>query len=288
MSFVNALDVARSPAFNLDTQPERWQAGPSFDALDVRPGRVVLIGAPPAAGKTTFALQLMTNILERNTKLRCVVGNVETAPATLIEKLLARFAAVPLDAVMDRTMLDDERARVEAAIETHADVLRRMAFLEPPFTMSNLRDAMVTFEARLAVVDYAQRFTLDDGKDARLKLDALMSHVRILANAGAGVVLISSVGRQKSANGSSTYKGLSMASFRGSAELEFGADSAYILHNTPQGIASLECVKQRFGSLRDIPLRFDGPHQRFDAGDALDGFDTAPGSLVPASRKGAS
>ena len=69
-----------------------------------------------------------------------------------------------------------------------------------------------------------------------------------------------------------------MASFRGSAELEFGADSAYILHNSPQGVASLECVKQRFGPLRDIHLRFDGPHQRFDVGDALDGFDVAPGT----------
>ena len=288
MSFVTAAAIARSSAFDLDKQPERWHAGEPFESLDIRPGRVVLIGAPPAAGKTTLALQVVTNILERNPNLRAVVGNVETAPTTLLEKLLARFADVPLDAIMDRTLLDAERARVDAALETHIDLLNRLAFLESPFHLQNLIDAMKSHDARLAVVDYVQRFTADDGNDARLKLDTLMDHVRVLANAGAGVILISSVTRQKSNNGSSTYDGLGMASFRGSAELEFGADSAYILNNTSCGIASLQCVKNRFGPMRDIPLRFDGPCQRFDTGDPLDGFDAASVPAPRERRKGAS
>ncbi len=289
MSFLTAAAVLQNKAlFDLDTQPERWQTGPPFDALDIRPGRVVLIGAPPAAGKTTLTLQLVTNILERHPNLKAMIGNVETAPATLIEKLLARFAVVPLDALMDRNLLDEERARVEAAKIDRSPILERIGFLEAPFTIQSVIEAMQSYEARLAVIDYVQRFTLDDGKDARLKLDALMNHVRVLANAGAGVILISSVARQKSSNGSSTYSGLNMASFRGSAELEFGADSAYVLHNTPEGIASLQCVKNRFGMMRDIPLRFCGPFQRFDAGDTLDGFDAAPGSAPTTTRKGAS
>jgi len=289
MSFVTALDVANNrEMFDLDKQPERWHCGAPFDALDVRPGRVVLIGAPPAAGKTTFALQVVTNILERQSNLRCVVGNVETSPATLIEKLLARFAGVPLDAVQDRTMTRDERARVDAALIDRADVLQRLAFLKPPFTLSRLCEDMVKYEARLAVVDYVQRFTPDDGKDARLKLDAVMNQVRTLASAGACVVVISSMTRQKTANGSSTYAGLSMASFRGSSELEFGADDAYILNNSPEGIALLKCEKKRFGQMRDIPLRFCGPFQRFDVGDSLDAFDAAPVKPTATKRKGAS
>jgi len=287
MSFLTAAAVLRNKAqFDLDKQPERWHVDAPFDALDIRPGRVVLIGAPPAAGKTTLTLQLVTNILERQPNLKAVIGNVETAPVTLIEKLLARFANVPLDAIMNRMLLDDERDRVEAAMIDRVPILERIGFLEAPFTIQNLIQAMQTYEARLAVIDYVQRFTLDDGKDARLKLDALMNHARILALAGAAVILISSVARQRSSNGSSTYSGLNMASFRGSAELEFGADSAYVLNNTPEGIASLQCVKNRFGTMRDIPLRFCGEFQRFDAGDALDGFDAAPTPTT--TRKGAS
>ncbi|HXD85755.1 MAG TPA: hypothetical protein VN641_04635, partial [Urbifossiella sp.] len=94
--------------------------------------------------------------------------------------------------------------------------------------------------------------------------------------AGAGVVLISSVTRQKGRNGCSTYAGLNMASFRGSAELEFGADSAFILHaDAKSGVAVLKDEKQRFRIQKDIHLRFDGPRQSFAAGDPLDLYDAA-------------
>ncbi len=273
--FVTAAAVARSKAFDLDAKPVRWNAGSPFDLIDLRPGRVLLLGAPPGAGKTTLTLQLVSGILANHPLLRVVVGNVETAPAALVEKLFARLAAVSLDAIMNRELVADERRRVESAITEHTPLLDRIAFLEQPFTLAHMTAAMVGFNAPLCVVDYCQRFGSRDGDD-RAKLDQLMSGVRRLATAGAGVVLVSSVARQKSSNGSSTYGGLSLASFRGSAELEFGCDSAFILHTGKEGIGALECVKQRFGQMRDIPLRFNGALQTFTAGSPLDHFDAPP------------
>ncbi len=273
--FVTAAAVARSKAFDLDAKPERWSAGPPFDLIDLRPGRVVLLGAPPGVGKTTLTLQMVSGALAKQPELRVVVGNVEMSAASLVEKLLARLARVPLDAIMDRTLTPEQRQRIEAAAVEHAAVLERIAFLDPPFTLSHLAAAMVGFGARLCVADYAQRFTTGDDDD-RAKLDRLMGGVRTLAAAGAGVVLVSSVARQKNAVGASTYSGLSLAAFRGSAELEFGADSAYLLHKSKEGVAALECVKNRFGSQQDIALRFDGALQTFTAGDSLDHFDAAP------------
>lgn len=276
MPFVTALAVARSPKFDLDKAPVRWNPGPPFESLDLRPGRVVLIGAPPGAGKTTLSLQLLTNVLERYPQLCGIVGNVETAPEVLLEKLISRLATVPLDAIQDRTMTSDERSRVDAAIGAHADVLGRMAFLEEPYTIDHLRKTMTEFQAELVVVDYAQRFASGEGQDERQKLDALMSKVRKLASKGSCVIVISSVSRGKGANGASSYTGLSLASFRGSAEFEFGADSAYILDCVPEGVSTLRCEKSRFRQQRDIPLRFCGTLQRFESGDVLDGFDVAP------------
>lgn len=274
---LSALDIARDKdKYDLDTKPERWILGPPFDRLDVRPGRVILLGAPPGVGKTTLSLQLVSDALELYPQLRCVVGNVETAPPVLLDKLLARFAAVPFEAVMNREFLIDERARIDAALRDRADLLGRIGFLEQPYSVPNLFDGMKAFNARLAVVDYIQRFSAGDRED-RAKLDAVMSQIRLLVDLSAAVIVISSVARQKSRNGSSTYGGLTMAAFRGSAELEFGADSAYLLHSDPAtGIAKLECVKERFGTPRDIPLRFHGEFQRFEAGDILDGFEVAP------------
>lgn len=129
--------------------------------------------------------------------------------------------------------------------------------------------------SHLAVLDYVQRFSSGDKED-RAKLDEVMSKVRLLATAAAAVFVVSSVTRQKTRTGGSTYAGLTLAAFRGSAELEFGADDAYLLHSEPAtGVARLEHVKFRFTRPRDVHLRFRGEYQRFDAGDELDGYDAA-------------
>jgi hypothetical protein len=91
------------------------------------------------------------------------------------------------------------------------------------------------------------------------------------------VVVVSSVARQKDDKGRSAYAGLGLASFRGSAELEFGCDSGYIL-DAANGVAVMRCVKNRFGKPADVHLRFSGEFQRYDPGDPLDGFDAASGT----------
>jgi replicative DNA helicase len=258
---------------DLDTKPVRFRCGPPFDALDLRPGRVIVIGAPPASGKTTLTLQVVCDALEQNPDLRAAVGNVEMPAPALAEKMLARFAGVNLEALQDRELLKDERARVDAA--RRAPLFERIAFLDPPFTMRNLGTTMLDFDARLCVVDYVQRFTSGEGDD-RERINDVMDCARTMAFGGACVVLVSSVARQKNRSGSSTYEGLSMASFRGSSELEFGADAAFILESdVTAGTAVLHCEKQRYRLPRDINLTFDPARQTFTTGTALDLFDRA-------------
>jgi replicative DNA helicase len=278
--YVTAAAVAASPAFDPDAPaPPRFAAGPPFDALDVRPGRVVLIGAPPAAGKTALVLQLTAELLRLQPDLKAVVGNVEMAPADLLARVAARLAGVPVGRVTDKTFAPGETDRVKAALAAHAGLLDRLAFLDPPFTLAHMAAAAVSFGGRLLVVDYIQRF--GHGKELREAVDGLMTDLRKLALAGAAVVAVSSVARQKDLHGRSAYAGLSMASFRGSAELEFGADSAYLL-DAAGGEATLRCVKNRYGPPADITLRFDGEYQRFASV-----VPAATGSItVSATRKG--
>lgn len=129
--FRSALSIARDKSvYDLDAKPIRWSLPPPFDTLDVRPGRVLLFGAPPGAVKTTLTLQLVTMILETHPELRAVVGNVKTSPPVLLDKLLARLAGVDFDAVMDRTFTTDER--IDATLRERADLLERVNFLEAP------------------------------------------------------------------------------------------------------------------------------------------------------------
>jgi replicative DNA helicase len=229
---------------------------------------VLLIGAPPGAGKTALVLQLAAEVLRHQPDLKVVIGNVEMAPADLLARVAARLAGVSVGRVMDKTYRPGERERVKAVLGANTDFLGRLAFLDSPFSLKHMSATADAFDAKLLVVDYVQRF--GQGKELREAVDGLMSDLRTLALAGAAVVAVSSVARQKDLHGRSAYSGLNMASFRGSAELEFGADSAYLLDASGGGV-TLKCVKNRYGTPADIRLRFDGEYQRF-----------GPAGIVPA------
>ena len=279
--YTTAADVALSAAFDPDTPaPPRYNPGPPFDVLDVRPGRIVLIGAPPGAGKTALVMQLAAGILQRHSDVRAVVGNAEMSPADLLAKIAARLAGLPVAAVADKTLTAAQKDKLRKALAAHKSVLERLAFLDAPYTLDHLAGTLDGFGATLAVVDYVQRF--DTQKDLRESLDGLMTGLRTLAAHGAAFVAVSSVSRQKDDKGRSAYAGLGLASFRGSAELEFGCDSAYIL-DAADGVAVLRCVKNRYRQPVDINLRFTGGFQRYEQGEPIDAYDTAPG---PTKRKG--
>jgi replicative DNA helicase len=64
---------------------------------------------------------------------------------------------------------------------------------------------------------------------------------------------------------------LSLASFRETSELEYGADDAFILAPADDANSEgaspsrvvLKHLKSRYGETKDIALTFDGKHQRF-------------------------
>ncbi len=100
-----------------------------------------------------------------------------------------------------------------------------------------------------------------------------MDYLRQFADAGCAVLCVSAVARSKDKRGRSTYDGdaLSLASFRESSELEYGADTAYVLvpdrHNGEH--VRLRCLKHRHGEPLDIELRFERRLQRFTAAEPL-------------------
>lgn len=265
--------------------PGRFKLPSPFAALDVRPGRLILFGGAPGSGKTAALVQMGIDLLRLNESARLLVANVEMVPALLVERIASRLAAVPLTAITNRTLTADQLGRVRAAVSSLEPVAGRLAFLHAPFALEHVAAAGTAFGANVLALDYIQRFTVGDAaKDKREQLETAATVLRRFCDAGAAVLVASAVSRQKG-KGGSTYAGLNLASFRGSSELEYGTDAAYLLVPNDAGGINLQCEKNRYGAVADIPTAFDPTIQKFTPAPAgLDGFDAATPAGTRSSR----
>lgn len=236
--------------------------------IEIGPGLVTLLGGAPGAGKTAFVMQAVVDALRLTPELRAVVCNIEMPPGVLLDRQLARLSGVDLTTIRYRRLTEEHAERIDAGLATLDETAERLAFVRPPFTLDNIAATADEFGAGLIVLDYIQRIQPPgEHGDKRGSVDATMNYLRAFADAGLAVIVLSAVGRTKDTKGRSSYSGdgLSLASFRESSELEFGADDAFILtpDDEAEGEVVLRHLKSRNGECRDVRLQFDKAHQSF-------------------------
>jgi replicative DNA helicase len=269
--------------------PIRYMSPPPFGSLDIRPGRLILFGGAPGVGKTAALLQIGIDLLRMNDSVKLLIANVEMSPALLADRIVSRLSSVPLSAIADRTLTAEQLEWVRAAVSSLAPIVGRLAFLHAPFGLEHVAAAGTAFGANVLLLDYIQRFTVGDGKgDKREQLETAAAVLRRFCDAGAALLVASAVARHRSATGS-TYKGLNLASFRGTSELEFGTDAAYLLEPDGAGVIRFRCEKNRYGAITDILTTFNPTIQKFTPAPAgLEAFDAAtPAGLGHGGAKGA-
>jgi replicative DNA helicase len=239
-----------------------------FARIEIGPKLVTLIGGAPGAGKTAFSMQCTVDALRLTDTLRVCVCNIEMPAEVLLDRQLARLSGVDATAIRYRRLDGSHADRLDQALNTLEHVAERLCFVRPPFNLANVAATADAFGADVLVLDYIQRIPPPgEHGDRRGSVDATMNYLRQFADAGTAVVVIAAVSRQKDSKGRSTYAGdsLSLASFRESSELEFGADDAYILTPDPKtdDIVTLRHLKARHTEPHDLILRFDRRRQSF-------------------------
>ena len=236
--------------------------------INIGPGLVTLFGGAPGSGKTAFTMQLILDGLRLHPELRALVCNVEVSPTVLLDRQLARLAGLQYSRVRLRELDSIDLERAAVALEELKRIADRLAFVRVPFGLENIAAAADAHDANLIVFDYLQRIRPPgEHGDKRGSVDALMDYLRQFADAGVAVIAVSSVGRTRDRQGRSSYDGdgLSLASFKESSELEFGADDAFILcPSGDDGEVVLKHLKARHSEPRDIELRFRGSCQQFE------------------------
>ena len=240
----------------------------TLSKLEIGPGLVTLIGGAPGAGKTAFTMQIVVDALRLTNSLRAVVCNIEMTPAVLLNRQLARLSGIDLQTIRYRQFRNEHRSRLETGLNTLEDLGDRLAFCQPPYDLGNVAATADAFNANLIVLDYIQRIAPPgEHNDKRGSVDACMNFIRQFADFGVAVIVVAAVSRTKDKAGRSSYdaEGLSLASFRESSELEFGADDAFILARTSEQQVLLKHLKARHSEPCNHLMDFDGALQRFTA-----------------------
>jgi replicative DNA helicase len=251
---------------------------------EISPGHVTLLGGAPGAGKTALVMACVVEALRHTPTLRAIVANVEMSPAALLDRQLARLSGIEAEVIRHRRFAAEHADRLDAGLATVETFAERLAFLEPPFDLANVAHAADAHGATIVVLDYLQRI-MPPGNvaDTRLRVNATMDMLRQFAAAGCAVLALSAVGRSRDAQGRSTYaaSAMSLASFRDSGELEYGADDAFLLSpvdDRDPSAVRLSHLKCRHGACRTIDLRFDRARQAFTLLDTPADARPAPAS----------
>lgn len=236
--------------------------------IEVGPGLVTLLGGAPGAGKTAFTMQAAVDALRLTPDLRVTICNIEMPAKVLLDRQLARLSGIDLGTIRYRKLGAEHAERIDQALATLEPLAERLSFVTPPFDLANVAAVADDFNAGLLLLDYIQRIPPPgEHGDRRGAIDKSMDYLRQFADAGVAVVVVAAVARAKDSKGRSSYSGdaLTLASFRESSELEFGADDAFILVSDPKNPdkVTLRHLKARHSEGRDILLRFDRPRQRF-------------------------
>jgi replicative DNA helicase len=236
----------------------------TFPDFELGPGLVSVIGAPPASGKTTLAMQMIGEAMELNDDRQAYVLNCEMSPRALMRRELSRVTGIHPQAIRFNVLTVADRALIADTVEQVGRRLQRMQLM--PGDASSL-GALASLPPGIVLVDYLQRFNLGGGGDARANVNNLMEYLRRLADIGHSVLAISAT--KRTADGKHDKKELGLSSFRESSEVEYAADACYVLQVDPlDGFqkaqrAVLACVKNRNDEERGIDLGFDKKSMRF-------------------------
>lgn len=248
------------------TLPQLLRQHQALDGIEIGQGLITIIGAPPGAGKTALASQVMFDACELDENLQAYIVNAEMGFDSLVRRQLTKMTRIKSDNIRFGNLTTDElRSIQESAVEL-AKRLDRVSVYQDP-DLSALVD-LLDQPPGLVIVDYLQKFAPAD-KDVRAGVNVVVNVLRKLANHGHAILALSATKRAQ--NGKHEAKELGLSSFKESGEVEFNADSAYVLKDDGPideeckyiRIVTLAHVKNRHGAKVDRQLEFHMPRMEF-------------------------
>ncbi|GHU82649.1 replicative DNA helicase [Clostridia bacterium] len=235
-------------------------------------GELVLVGARPSMGKSSFAMNIAQHAAVKKQK-KVALFSLEMSRADIAMRMLCTEASVDMQAARHGTIDDEGWMRLTTALGPLAAAniyLDDTSALTPSQLRSRCRRQMAEHGLDLIIVDYLQLMASDKRTENR------QNEVSELSRALKGIAMelripVVACAQLSRANQARADKRPVLSDLRDSGSIEQDADVVMFLHreeyytpDTPdKNIAEVIVQKQRNGPLGTVKLAWVGQYTRF-------------------------
>ncbi|MFD3568489.1 replicative DNA helicase [Streptomyces sp. NPDC058667] len=236
-------------------------------------GQMVVIGARPAMGKTTFGLGLARAAAVRN-GIPTLFESLEMGRDELGNSVVSAESRVALHHIKQGIVGDDTAAvqrlaKRVPAIKAAPLFINDNAFLTVPVLRARVRHLVRTAGLRLVIVDYLQLMQAPKAENRQVAVSELSRQLKLLAKEfGITVIVLAQLNRGPEQR---TDKKPMVSDLRESGSIEQDADIVILLHredayekdSSRAGEADVIVGKHRGGPTATITAAFQGHYARF-------------------------
>lgn len=270
---VAAARTVHYEALEAGTVEPGWRTG--IDGLDrllsggLRPGRMLVLAARPAVGKSSLAQFVAQNVARDGRK--ALILSQEMAVEDLADRAFAGIGRVGFDALQTGQLSRDEWSRISNSLEDEA-MLNVVVDDSPALRMSDIRAKVRAVKGvRLVVVDYLQLMsgstdTPSRNSNRESEIAGISRGLKALAmEFGICVVALSQLNREVEKNAD---KRPNLSHLRESGAIEQDADVVAMLWPVKEfeggaKLIGMTLAKNRIGRTGDVALHFEGRFQHW-------------------------
>lgn len=233
-----------------------------------RPGQLIVVGARPAVGKSTFVRNVAAHVA-MDLRKRVLLHTIEVDREATELALIASAARVPLSRLQDHILDAAEWERIARARE-RMDGAYLVVDDSPEMTLAGLRASIRRHRPDLVIVDQLQLMMMPGKGQREEKVAETSRGLKIMAGAEqVPIIAVSKVNRGSETGGA--MKPPTMANLRESGSIESDADVVLLLHRedaveaeSPRtGEADVIIAKQRHGVTDTVTLAAQLHYSRF-------------------------
>lgn len=264
-------------------EKEKYAAIPSgFDLLDryiagLNKSDLIIIGARPGMGKTSFALNIAQNVT-MGTRKKCVFFSLEMSKEQLAERLLSARAGIPSNKLRRGELTNDEWVRLGNAAGEFSDCelyLDDTAGISVPEIKAKIRRMK---DVDVVIIDYLGLLRSAVRKENRVQEVAeITRNLKMLAkDLNIPVICCAQLSRAGTEGRGKSHKP-QLSDLRESGTIEQDADIVLFVYREkyyendkdsnepppPDGATELIVAKNRHGAVGSVEMTFDEEFTRF-------------------------